>query len=140
MPGAVAGVIRATIVGAAADGRPLVVWPGAPAPAVADAVWMAASPRWSDCAGLGAVVGFEDGDPSRPVLLGLLGAPPGHIDAEGGDAMQAVHIEGRDALVLQCGEAKIVLRADGSVTIRGAKVVTRARGVNKIRGGSVQIN
>jgi hypothetical protein len=137
-----------------------VTWPGAPSEkAIAEAVWISDAPRWSDCAGLAAVVGFEDGDPARPLLLGLLDEPPGAApvcaapdapadpaSAEGAaarakpDAPRSVRIESAEELILQCGEAKIVLRADGSVTILGGKVVTRARGVNKIKGGSVQIN
>lgn len=130
----IAGVVRATIAGTAADGRPLVTWPGAPdGPLPAQVVWMSDPPRWSECAGLAVVIGFEDGDSARPLLLGLLDAPPGA-------SSRTVRIEGGEELTLQCGDAKIVLRADGSVTILGAKVVTRARGVNKIKGGSVQIN
>lgn len=130
----IAGVVRATIAGTAADGRPLVTWPGAPSvPLPAEAVWMSDPPPWSECAGLPVVIGFEDGDCTRPLLLGLLSAPPV-------TRPRAVRIEGGEELTLQCGDAKIVLRADGSVTILGAKVVTRARGVNKIKGGSVQIN
>lgn len=143
--GAVPGILRARIVGTADDGRPLVTWPGAPRePVPAEVVWMSDPPRWADCAGLAAVIGFEDGDLGRPLLLGLLAAPPGRPD-EAPDAAQAEpprcrRIESGEELVLQCGEAKIVLRADGSVTILGAKVVSRARGVHKIKGGSVQIN
>lgn len=137
---AIPGVVRAVIVGAGEDGRPLVTWSGsggARAPTVAEPVWMQNPPRWADCAGLDVIVGFEDGDPGRPLLLGLLGKPPSLDDAS---ALQVSRIESGDELVLQCGEARITLRADGTITIRGAKVVSRARGVNKIKGGSVEIN
>lgn len=140
---AVPGVVRATIVGVGDDGRPLVTWPGAREPVVAEPVWMSEPPPWSDCAGLAAAIGFEEGDSARPLLLGLLGTPPGRRDEDATastDPPRSRRIEGGEELILQCGDAKIVLRADGTVTILGAKVVSRARGVNKIKGGSVQIN
>ncbi|HTV19238.1 MAG TPA: DUF6484 domain-containing protein [Polyangiaceae bacterium] len=43
-------------------------------------------------------------------------------------------------VVLRCGEASILLSADGSVVIKGAKLLTSSTGVHRIRGGSVQIN
>jgi hypothetical protein len=79
-----------------------------------------------------------------PVLLGLL-QRPGAGEAER-DAVEArvdgrrVEIEGRDEIVLKCGEASITLRRNGRVVIRGAQVETRAAGLNRIRGGSVAIN
>lgn len=79
-----------------------------------------------------------------PVLLGLLQRPG--AEATDGDAVEArvdgrrVEIEGRDEIVLKCGEASITLRRNGRVVIRGAQVETRAAGLNRIRGGSVAIN
>ena len=43
-------------------------------------------------------------------------------------------------VVLRCGRASILLSADGSVVIKGARLLTSATGVHRIRGGSVQIN
>ena len=51
-----------------------------------------------------------------------------------------VVLEGRDEVVLKCGDASITLRRDGKVILRGAYVETNARGVNRIKGGSVKIN
>jgi hypothetical protein len=102
-----------------------------------------------------AVLAFEDGDPARPLLLGLLQPPQGPrlLDAErSGSAPQPsapidakvdgrrVVIEGRDEVVLRCGEATITLSRDGKVEVRGTRVVSTARGTNRIRGGAVQIN
>jgi hypothetical protein len=132
-PGA-AGIVTAEIAGADPDGRPRVVWPGGPpAGAAAQTVWMERPPDWADCKGLRVAVGFEEGDQTRPVVLGLRDRPP-----QG--KPRTLRIESGEELTLECGESKIVLRADGSITILGVKVVSRARGVNKIRGGSVQIN
>jgi hypothetical protein len=53
---------------------------------------------------------------------------------------QRITIEGRDEIVLRCGEASITLRRNGRLVIRGVYVEARARGTNRIKGGSVLIN
>ena len=90
-----------------------------------------------------AVLVFEDGNPFRPVVVGLL--PP--LLSKSGEC--AIRIEaGADRLVLEaetevvlrCGEASITLTRDGRVTIRGASLLSRSSGPNRIKGASVQIN
>jgi hypothetical protein len=89
------------------------------------------------------VVLLVDPRPGRPpVLLGFLqsaDAQPG-ADVEARVDGRRAEIEGRDEIVLRCGEASITLRRNGRVVIRGAQVETRAAGLNRIRGGSVSIN
>lgn len=53
---------------------------------------------------------------------------------------ETVRVEAGQRLELRCGDARIVLSADGKVLIHGMQVVSRAEGQNRIRGGSVQIN
>lgn len=93
---------------------------------------------------------FEEGDPGRPIVVGLLRdempttavptAPvptaPVEIEADG----RRVEVEAADELVLRCGQASLVLRRNGRVIIRGTYVETRSKGVNRIKGGSVLIN
>jgi hypothetical protein len=88
---------------------------------------------------------FEEGDPGRPIVVGLLRdevprvAPvpaPVEVEADG----RRVEVEAADELVLRCGQASIVLRRNGRVVIRGTYVETRSKGVNRIKGGSVLIN
>lgn len=86
------------------------------------------------------VLGFEDGDPGRPIVLGLVEQGFSREPAEARIDGQRVVIAGKEEVELRCGEATITLRANGKVVIRGAYVETRASGTNRIKGGSVQIN
>ena len=160
----VPGVMTAVLQGVGPDGQPLIRWEGQHEPQRACAVvWMGQyAPDWHACKGLRVVIAFDQGDETRPVLLGLLDAPPntqvplvepqpqpvqqdpapGTAPAveSGGPNPDVLHLESDKELVLQCGKAKIALRADGRVTILGGHVVSRSTGVNKIKGGSVHIN
>jgi hypothetical protein len=101
----------------------------------------------------GAVLQFENGDPRLPVLMGLLqpavqtplldallsGPAPGAKLEAKVDGKRVV-IEGKDEIVLRCGQASITLQRNGKVVVRGTYLETRATGTNRIKGGSVQIN
>lgn len=152
-PQSMPGVVIATVQGVSPDGRPLVQWPASEKttePCAAQTAWMEHEPDWPACVGKRVIVGFENGDPARPILLGLLdkpalpeddtGHPSAETDATGADMPETLRIESTRELVLECGKAKISLRADGRVVILGGYVVSRSTGVNKIKGGSVQVN
>jgi len=94
---------------------------------------------------------FEDGDLSRPILVGLVqpALKPGKqvlFEDVGGGPLEAVadgetvRINGHKEIILRCGHASITLTRDGKILLRGAYVQSRSSGVNRIKGASVQIN
>ncbi|HLL55498.1 MAG TPA: DUF6484 domain-containing protein [Myxococcaceae bacterium] len=102
-----------------------------------------------------AVLIFDNGDPGRPVIMGLLQpeVPTPLVDTvlaevsrEEDEAPEAtvdgkrVTIEGKDEIVLKCGQASITLRRNGKIILKGTYVESHATGTNRIKGGSVQVN
>jgi len=51
-----------------------------------------------------------------------------------------VVLEGKEEVVLKCGDASITLTKAGKILIRGKYLLNRSSGVNRIMGGSVQVN
>lgn len=107
---------------------------------------------------------FAKGDPQSPVIMGLIHSPlhdlivaydaKNHglpieepppsssalkVDDVSIDGKRIV-LEGREEVVIKCGEASITLTKAGKILIRGNYVLNRASGVNRILGGSVQVN
>ncbi|HJZ59464.1 MAG TPA: DUF6484 domain-containing protein [Gemmataceae bacterium] len=87
-----------------------------------------------------AVLLFENGDPGRPIVVGVLrpnGPMPGvtaELDGE------RVVLTAEREIVLRCGEASITLTRAGKVLIRGTYILTRSSGANRIKGAVVEIN
>jgi hypothetical protein len=154
---AIAGVRVGWIAGVDARSGPLVDFGGNPhGPVLARTVVAldAGALERAVASRQGVVLQFEDGDPLRPIVLGLLqptiqtplldalladpvaASSPREAIVDG----QRVVIEGKDEIVLQCGQASITLRRNGKVIIRGTYLETHATGTNRIKGGSVQIN
>lgn len=106
---------------------------------------------------------FEEGDPLRPLILGLvqpMSETPqldmileadrrlaGDAESEAPAPSLEAKVDGKrvvvsaeDEISLRCGKATITLRRNGKIVIRGTYVVSRAEGTHRIKGGSVQIN
>jgi hypothetical protein len=96
---------------------------------------------------------FDGGDPGRPIVAGLLEpevATPAldAVLADGNAPLpevaeidgRRVVIEGKDEIVLRCGEASITLRRNGKVVVRGLYVESHAQGTHRIKGATVKIN
>jgi hypothetical protein len=96
---------------------------------------------------------FDDSNPSKPIVTGVLQLPEelksqiSGLTFHTGDNPREAQLEadrfvfsaGRE-LVLRCGKASITLTQEGKVLIKGAYLLNSSSGVNRIRGGSVQIN
>lgn len=99
-----------------------------------------------------AVLVFEAGDLSKPIVVGLIEEPAAASEAANRAADQKpfvveadadgrrVRVSAQDEIVLEVGEASITLRRNGRVLIRGAYVETRAGGTNRIKGAQVRVN
>ena len=99
------------------------------------------------------MVVFEEGNPLRPIVLGIIqsAAQPdrkvsgltgsqssfvGVVESDG----ERIVFEAEREIVLRCGEASITLTRAGKILLRGKYLLSRSSGVNRIKGGSVQIN
>ena len=150
-PPRIDGVVIGKVAGFDAAGMPLVDFDpnraGEPLPARATVAL--------DAAHVGREVAllFEQGDPRKPIVMGLMwdpGAPEAAGRAGEGAAAESKAVVQADGerftltaereIVLRCGEASITLTRAGKVLIRGKYVLSRSSGVNRIQGGSVQIN
>lgn len=94
---------------------------------------------------------FEDGDFSRPILLGVVQSwdalpipdpkpTPNLATTEAQSNPETLLLTAAREITLQCGKASITLTSAGKLLLRGAYLLSRSSGVNRIKGGSVQIN
>jgi hypothetical protein len=151
----------ATIVSVSADGTPA-LQVGAGSPIVPARLAVRVSRHRIETAiaqRQQAVVVFENGDRSRPLIIGFIEA----LENEGSSEARAevreaanesqgvavieadvdgkrVRVTAQDEIVLQCGSASVTLRRNGRVIVRGTYVETHSEGTNRIKGGQVQIN
>ena len=88
-----------------------------------------------------AVLAFEGGDLTKPIILGLIKTARNAARkvTVGADGDKFVALAERE-IELRCGEASIVLTRAGKVLIKGEYVLTRAKGINRIKGAAVSIN
>jgi hypothetical protein len=91
-------------------------------------------------------LGFAAGEAHNPLILGLLHEAPGAVQISSPQPVSIEQngartvIEASDELELRCGEAIILLQADGRIQLRGTYITSHASAGQRIRGGSVQIN
>jgi len=137
-PGAVIG----QLVGLSESGAPLVHFSKMPAGSAIPAA--STSPVTLQDIGRDAVLLFEQGDPLKPILVGLVRQPAApQTEASSVEVRldgEQLMLNARQEIVLRCGKASITLTRAGKVLIRGAYLLSRSSGANRIKGGSVQIN
>ncbi len=147
----ITGVVVGTLAGLDASGGALVGYPGNRLGRILPA--RSTVPLVPADVGREAALMFENGDPARPIVIGLIQ----HLelrpeDAKAGQAgVRRPSVEGEadrerlvlsadKEIVLRCGEASITLTRAGKVLIRGAYLLSRSSGVNRIQGGSIELN
>jgi hypothetical protein len=133
-------VVIGSLVGFAADGAPLVDFPGNPRDNPVPARTTAR--LTGDDVGCEVVLLFERADPAKPILVGSIihpkARPPQRVFVERDE--DRLELTADREIVLRCGNASITLTRAGKVLIRGAYVSSHSNGVNRIKGGVVLIN
>lgn len=142
------GAVVARLVAAGRDGVVTVTLPGR---APTSARLLASVPRAlleRSTSGRELLVVCEGGDPSRPIVVGLMEDPAEAVlalvdgsetIAPQGDAEHKV-FSAEGSITLVCGEASLTLHADGRVVTRGVNVVSVASEQQRIQGSVVRIN
>lgn len=142
-PERLTGVVVGVLTGISEDGELTVDFPGSPAGLQRNA--RSTVSLTADVVGREVALMFEDGDPHRPLVIGMIQHPTPQSAtsfknaAVVADGKRTV-IKAEDEIELRCGQSSIILTKAGKVIIRGAYVLSRSSGVNRIKGGSVQIN
>lgn len=86
------------------------------------------------------ILTFENGDPMRPIIVGLLQSPGAVPAVRVSPDGERLEIAAEHEIILRCGKASITLTQAGKILIRGAYLLSRSSGANRIKGASVEIN
>ena len=127
------------------DGLPLVVFASNPKDHAIPA--RSLTHLGADDVGSEVALLFEDGRHDSPLIIGCIMNPvrqPADKRAEmplvATDDNAPIVIQSKRALEFRCGKASMVMKADGTVTIRGTQILTRAERSNRVQGATVLLN
>lgn len=123
------------------DGAPLVVFASNPEDHAV--VARSLTPLTADDPGSEVALLFENGDLSRPLIIGRIIQPVRRDQAGSSQVVsdgETVRITARHRIELRVGRSAIIMEKDGRITIRGQDVVSHAARSNRLRGGSIDIN
>ncbi|SEN18485.1 hypothetical protein SAMN04489859_100262 [Paracoccus alcaliphilus] len=123
------------------DGAPLVVFPSNAEDHAIPA--RSLTPLSFGDAGAEVALLFEDGDLSRPLIIGRI-VELAHRDAPETPQVlrdgETVKITAGQRIELRVGKSAIIMDKDGRITIRGQNLISHASRSNRIRGGSIDLN
>lgn len=138
------------------QGQALVNFPGAAgSPRIARSLLSDHSAVVSEALPLSVFLLFEQSDPEKPLIAGLINESPftakpaeqpqssGTLSEQPQDVLvdgKRLTITAQDEILLRCGKSSILLRRDGKVVIKGENLISRSAASNKIKGSSVSIN
>jgi hypothetical protein len=102
-------------------------------------------------AGYTVLLVFENQDPFRPIVVGVLSdicfpdpqAAEFRADLDPRNATidgNRIRLRAHEEILLECGQSSLLLRSDGKVIVKGVEIVSRASRTNKVRGACVKIN
>lgn len=154
-------IVLGQVVGIGDTGAPLVEWAGCPGGVAVPALTTATCTV--DHIGRSAALLFADGDPRRPIIVGIIQQPlDAVVDATRESAQadletamaddppaakrsaeideETMVLSADKKIVLQCGKASITLTRSGKVIIRGEYVLSRSSGANRVKGASISLN
>lgn len=143
------GIVIGTLSEPSENGQVMVQYPGIPSGKPLAAI--STENLCQKKSGQEVALGFVNGDPALPIILGLIQKPVGqdHSAVEETTEGHSVNVKidgerltlsAEREIVLQCGKSSITLTRAGKVILKGAYLSTHSTGVNRIKGGSVQIN
>jgi hypothetical protein len=143
------GIVIGTLSEPSENGQIMVQYPGIPMGKPLPAI--STENLSQQKSGQEVALGFVNGDPALPIILGLIQKPGGqdHSAVEETTEGQSVNVKidgerltlsAEREIVLQCGKSSITLTRAGKVILKGTYLSTHSTGVNRIKGGSVQIN
>jgi len=149
MDNRISGIVIGILSKPAEDGRPKVYYPGIPTDKPLAAI--STENLGEQNIGHEVALGFVDGDPSLPVILGLIQKTGPEEKATATvtrqDQSVDVQLDGERLtlsadreIVLKCGKSSITLTRAGKIILKGEYLSTHSTGMNRIKGGSVQIN
>jgi len=91
-------------------------------------------------AGANVLLAFEQGDPTRPIVLGMV---HDRVRTKGRQLhlkASRIVLEAGEAISLRCGEARLEASKDGKLKLGGRDIVSRASRTNKVQGSTVRLN
>ncbi len=93
--------------------------------------------------GQDVALGFEGSDPLRPIILGLMIAAPVVTPLAAAEVLldgERVALTATHEIELRCGDAALIMSADGRIQLRGTYITSYASATQRILGGSVNVN
>lgn len=88
-------------------------------------------------------LGFEANDPLRPIVLGLMIASPVGTTLAAPEVVldgERVTLNATHEIELRCGDAALIMSADGRIQMRGTYITSYASATQRILGGAVNVN